>query len=342
VIGRLAPAVAAMALVAAGCGGSDSGDGERDRPVQPRGPSSAELRRQLAEATGATARDFPAVRKGESLQALADRIGNRGTKVGFATSVYVPGRNRLAFGVLDQDNRFVYGKTAVYVATTPSSDARGPYPAPADLLVTDPPYRSQQAASEDSPFAAVYQTQVPLRRTGNAAVMVVTRVEGKLVAAPAQVQVRPGGEDPIPAVGDPAPRVTTDTVQSAGGDIDSIETRRPPDDMHETDFAEVVGERPVALLFATPQLCQSRVCGPVVDIAAQLKARYGDEVEFIHQEVYVDNDVNKGLRPPLQQFGLPSEPWLFTVDADGRVAARLEGSFGFNAVERAIRAAIRG
>jgi len=63
-------------------------------------------------------------------------------------------------------------------------------------------------------------------------------------------------------------------------------------------------------------------------------------MEFIHQEVYVDNDVAKGLRPPLEAFGLSTEPWLFTVDADGRVAARLEGSFGNDAFRRAVEAAL--
>ena len=70
--------------------------------------------------------------------------------------------------------------------------------------------------------------------------------------------------------------------------------------MHEVDFADVVGKKPVALLFATPQLCASRVCGPVTDIALQMKAKYGDQMKFIHQEVYVDNDITKGLREPLQ------------------------------------------
>ena len=83
--------------------------------------------------------------------------------------------------------------------------------------------------------------------------------------------------------------------------------------MHAKSFADVVGKKPVALLFATPQLCQSRVCGPVVDVALQMKAKYGDRVEFIHQEVYADNDPNKGLREPLQRFNLPTEPWLFVV-----------------------------
>jgi hypothetical protein len=96
----------------------------------------------------------------------------------------------------------------------------------------------------------------------------------------------------------------------------------------------------VALLFATPQLCQSRVCGPVTDIALQMQAKYGDEMEFIHQEVYVDNDPEKGLREPLRRFNLPTEPWLFVVDRSGKVTARMEGSFGLTAFERAIKTAL--
>ena len=106
------------------------------------------------------------------------------------------------------------------------------------------------------------------------------------------------------------------------------------------DFADDVGKKPVALLFATPQLCQSRVCGPVVDVGLQLRARYGDQVDFIHQEVYTDNDPNKGLRKPLQEFGLPTEPWLFVVGKDGKITARLEGSFGLDAFEQALKTAL--
>lgn len=109
--------------------------------------------------------------------------------------------------------------------------------------------------------------------------------------------------------------------------------------MHQANFSEVLGKRPVALLFATPQLCQSRV-GPVTDIELQLEAEYGDRMTFIHQEVYVDNDLNKGLRPQLRAFDLETEPWLFTFDERGRVAARLEGSFGIDAFRRAVVATL--
>ena len=107
--------------------------------------------------------------------------------------------------------------------------------------------------------------------------------------------------------------------------------------MHDVDFYDVVGKKPVALLFATPQLCQSRVCGPVTDIELQMKSKYGDKMDFIHQEVYVDNDVSKGLREPLRQFNLPSEPWLFIVDKSGKITSRLEGSIGVQQFEDAVK-----
>ncbi len=104
----------------------------------------------------------------------------------------------------------------------------------------------------------------------------------------------------------------------------------------------MLGKKPVVLLFATPALCQSRVCGPVADIGAQLQAAYGDRVEFIHNEVYVDNDPAKGLRPQLTAYGLTTEPWLFAIDRDGRVVERLEGAFGVDEYRAAVEKAERG
>ena len=321
-------------LLIGGCGGG----GDSEAPADPVAQVPSGLQAKVRTARDPQPSEFPAA-GGKTLQALADEIGG-GTELGLAGSVFVAGReNRVAFGVIDQDAGFVYGKTAVYVARSPGARAQGPYVAPADVLVTDPPYRSQQAATEADPFAAVYAAQVPLGRPGSYSVMAVTLVDGRPVAAPSQIKVVSAARDKVPDVGEQAPKVQTDTVASAGGDVEAIDTRRPTSDMHG-DFSKLVGTKPVALLFATPQLCQSRVCGPVVDVALQLRARYGDDVEFIHQEVYVDNDPNKGLRKPLQEFHLPSEPWLFVVGKDGRITARLEGSFGLDAVERALKTAL--
>jgi len=312
----------ALALLA-GCGGGGSPAVELPRGVEP--------------ATRPARVVFPAA-QGRTLRQVADALDAVGPEVAPATTVHVAGRrNRLAFGVIDPKGRFVYGPTAVYVARTPESRASGPFSAPADVLRTAAPFRSRQAATEEDAFAAVYAAQVALPRAGRYVVLSVTSVAGRLIGATTQISVRPEDRDPVASVGDRAPRVATDTLASVHGDKELLDTRVPPGRMQQHSLTEVLGHKPVALIFATPQLCQSRVCGPVVDIAAQLKAKYGDEVEFIHQEVYRDNDPRKGLREPLRRFGLPTEPWLFVIDRHGRIRARLEGSFGLHAFEAALK-----
>jgi hypothetical protein len=328
-------AVIAAVIALAGCGGGSSDGGDSTRNV----PESGGLRDKVREAGAPAKADFPAV-EGRTLQQVADSMQG-GPEVGLAGQTFTTGENRLAFGVIDAQGSFVYGKTAVYVAPTPDSKARGPFPAPADVLVTDPAFRSRQAASESDLFAAVYGADVRFSKPGNWSVLTVTQSGGGMLAAPTQVKVVTPQEDDIPDVGEAAPKVATDTVASAKGDEESIDTRIPTaPELHQESFADVVGKKPVALLFATPQLCQSRVCGPVTDIELQLKAKHGDAMTFIHQEVYADNDPNKGLRPPLKAFNLKSEPWLFVVGPDGKVTARLEGSFGLKTFENAIKTAL--
>ena len=328
-------AALAALLLAAGCGGDDGGGGGDGE-----GRRAAEARSTLNGADKPRQQDFPRPQDGQTMQQFADSIGATGTQVAMATSTFTPGHNRVAFGVLNDQNQIVYAPTAVYLARGPeSTEIVGPYTAPADVLVTEPAFRSQQAATEEDPFAAVYEARaVDMERPGRYIVLVVSKVDGRLVAAPGEIRV--SRESDVPEVGEKAPVVETDTVAEAGS-LEQIDTREPPvREMHDRSFDDVVGEKPVALLFATPQLCQSRVCGPVVDIALQLRQQYGDRVEFIHQEVYVANDPQKGLREPLKRFSLPTEPWLFTIGTDGRVAARLEGSFGIDAFTRALDAAV--
>ncbi len=106
--------------------------------------------------------------------------------------------------------------------------------------------------------------------------------------------------------------------------------------MHDEDLADVLGRKPVVLLFATPQLCQSRICGPVVDVAEQVKREFGDRVAFIHQEVYNDNEINKGVRPQMRAYRLPSEPWLFVIDRSGKVSTVIEGAFSVGELQDAV------
>jgi hypothetical protein len=330
-MGRLPAALLVAAVLLAGCGGSDS---TKD-PAQ-NVPATGGLREKVRAAQSVTAADFPAA-GGRTLQQVANQYA-AGPELGMASSVFTPGQNRVAFGMIDGKSGFVYGKTALYVARGPNAKASGPYPAPADVLLTQGRYRSKQAASESDPFAAVYAAQVPFKTPGKYAILAVTNDDGKTVAAPGQLNVVTKVADRIPEVGQRMPpHFVTDTKASAKGDISKIDTRQPPDDMHDTSFDQVVGKKPVALVIATPQLCQSRVCGPVVDVAEQMKSRYGKQVEFIHQEVYKNNDPKQGLRTPLERLNLATEPWLFVVGKDGRITARLEGSFGLSAFEKALK-----
>jgi hypothetical protein len=334
-MGKLPVVLLVAAALLAGCGGGS--DSAKDAASQV--PATGGVRAKVRAAQSVTAQDFPAA-GGRTLQQVADESGTGGPELGMATSVFTVGPNRVAFGMIDDRSGFVYGKTALYVAPTPDAKARGPFPAPADVLITQGRYRSKQAATEADPFAAVYAAEVPFTKAGTYSILAVTKDGDKTVAAPGQVKVLTKEQDQIPEVGERMPKLTTDTKASAGGDIAKIDTRVPPDDMHDKALADVLGKQPVALVIATPQLCQSRVCGPVVDVAEQLKSTYGDRVEFIHQEVYVDNQVEKGLREPLRQLNLTTEPWLFVVGKDGRITARLEGSFGLGAFEQALKTAL--
>lgn len=332
--------VVAGALVAAGlagCGGSGGSGGGASSPNATPPPPPADV----AQAAHPTRADFPAVR-GRTLRELADSLYGGGPQVALATTDYVPGRNRVAFGLIEHDGTLVYGNTAVYVARGEHAKAIGPFLAPADSLQVRPAFRSETSAGDED-VTGVYHSDVELPGPGRWLLLIVTRSGEELLGGATTVTAH--RRSPVPAVGDPAPRIHTPTLASVGGDVSKIDTRVPPSRLHDIDFFDVVGRRPVALLFATPALCRSRVCGPVADEAVQLETAYGDRMAFVHNEVYVDNDPAKGLRPQLTAFGLTSEPWLFVIDAHGRVAARLEGAFGIDefreAIEQGLRASAR-
>ena len=322
---RIAPLgliVLSTAVLTVGCGTG----GAETEPAK-----TVSINEAISKASAVDVADFPEA-KGKSLQEIAD-LSDPGPELGAATATFQPGDARFAFGLIDANGSFVYAPTVVYFAEDPSKPATGPFPALPRSLVVEPPYRSAGAAEGDA-ISAIYSAELPFEKAGEYEVLALTQLPQGLFGTTAVADVHE--DSTVPAVGQEAPSAKTDTLASAGGDIKAIDTRVPNDDMHDVGLDEVLGSKPVALLFATPQLCQSRVCGPVTDILQQLKADYGDRVAFIHQEVYEENDPDKGFRESLETYGLPTEPWLFVIDADGKVTARLEGSFGVDEVREAI------
>ena len=315
--------LAVVALLLTGCG---EGSGSADQ--QPPPPARAQ--------------DFPKP-KGESLRDLLADLGS-GPVLAPSAQEFRTGKQRFGFALFRKDrSQITDASVAVYVSPAGGGAAQGPYLARYESLAVRPQFQSRQTASDPNAAQSIYTTEIPFDKPGRYEVLGIARRRGKLVAASlpqAGIVVKDASKDDIPKVGSSPPRIHTPTEASVGGDIESIDTRLPPSSMHDDDFAEVLGRKPVVLLFATPQLCQSRVCGPVVDITEQEKAKVANsDVAFIHMEVFRDNRIDKGIRPQLAAFDLRSEPWLFTVNSSGKVAARIEGAFSERELARAITAA---
>lgn len=319
--------VCAMALGLAACGGDDSSD-QAAAPPAPAEP-----------------KDFPSA-KGKTLQQVMAEVDQKtGPVLASSVSQFQPGENRFGFALFDVARaQIADAPVAVYVAPVGGGQARGPIPARFEQMNVKPQFQSETVARDTDAAKSLYVADLELSKPGRYDVIGLAQLDGRIVAAtPAggPLEVKRGSQ--LPDVGDKAPVVSTDTEADAGGDLAKIDTRQPPSTMHDVDFADVAGRKPAVLLFATAALCQSRVCGPVIDVAEQVKAeRGGDDVAFIHQEIYKNNDVAQGFRPPVAAWSLPTEPWVFAVDANGRVAARIEGAFSAEELNEAIDAAVRG
>jgi len=308
--------------VAAGCGGEDA-----DQSPQP--PPEANLE------------DFPSA-AGKTMADLRKPLGDGGPVLSLSVSQLQTGRNRVAFGLYELSRKQISDAPAViYVAPVNGGRAIGPIKARYESLAVKPQFQSQTVRSDPDAARSVYVADVRFPEPGRYEVLGMARLDGRLVGATqAGAPLQVVDEDPVPDVGDRAPRVHTPTETDVGGDLAQIDTRIPPSSLHDVDFADVLGTKPVVIVFGTPQLCASRVCGPVVDVAEQVKAERGDEAAFVHMEIFKDNVVDRGYRPQVAAWGLPTEPWLFTVDRRGRIAARLEGAFSVRELDQAVDRAV--
>jgi len=252
------------------------------------------------------------------------------------------GTNRFAFGVFDLGGEQVDdADIALYFASGLKGKAQGPFPARVDSLKTPAAFRAKTTADDPGAATSVYVVDgVEVDRPGELTMLALIRRGGELQATRLP-SVVVGQFKGVPDVGDPAPEIHTPTADDVGGQLSEIDTRIPPDTMHDVDYADALGTEPIMLVLATPQFCQSRVCGPTVDIAEQVKAELGDEATFIHMEIFNDNDPNNGLRPQVNAFGLPTEPWAFVIDERGVIRERLEGAFGATELSEALQRVIQ-
>jgi len=319
---RLLLSLLAAAVALSACGGSNDG-GTAAAPPQPSAAAPA---------------DFPSV-AGKTMNGLIEGLPKGAIlNVSSYYSQRVGRNNRLGFAIVDRANKQIdVSEVAVYTAKPDGTELRGPFTARKESLDVDTRYRSKQTASDLASGDTFYVADAMYGSRGPHVALGIVRLDGRLVVADPLAALPIGEKNGPPTVGARAIRVHTQTAADVGGDLTKLSTRiPPPQDMLDKDFADVVGKKPVVLLFATPALCKSRTCGPVVDIAEQVRAQSGKGVTFIQQEIYQDNDPGKPYRPQVTQWRLPSEPWAFVIDRHGRVAARFEGVFSVGELARAV------
>lgn len=269
--------------------------------------------------------------KGGTLEALW-RSSDRSVAWIPGTSDYSPGVVRVSFLVVDARGRVVATPRAhVWVARS----------------LRDKPFTQTTARLE--PIG------VPGVSTGADAKSIYVAHVGLPAAGHYQLVARPiGGKERIavlgdvivqarsasPAVGSRAYPSKTPTLASTGGRTALLTTSVPPDRalLRTSIAAALAAHLPFVVTFATPRYCESRICGPVVDVVDHVRKQYAHTpVRFIHVEIYKDNDPSKGPNRWVQQWHLPGEPWTFLVGRDGRIKAKFQGSVSMTELGQAIR-----
>jgi hypothetical protein len=347
-------------VLVAGCGGGDPGTSSQVNPDAETGRSvPAPPKSAFPAPEGRSLRDF--------VKAVAEVKPE--VKVSPAGEVFYPGRNRYAFLVAEKG---VAGKTgkevtdaevAIYFSKVPTpvsapngkpgkgeggkakkgaafrQAAVGPFPAKIESLATEPAFQGKTTTEAADVASVVYSAELDFPGAGEYRPVVVIKEKGG-IAEKSLKSIHVGEFAKIPKPGERAPLIQTPTAESVDGNLAELSTRVPPDTQNKVNYAEVLGKEPILLLFTTPKFCQSRVCGPVVDVAQQAQHEFEGKANFIHMEIYNDNDPSKGVRPQVRRFHLPTEPWLFAINREGFVSSAIEGAFGTRLMRKTVEAVI--
>jgi hypothetical protein len=334
--------LACVAILVAGCGGGTNSGSHVNKEAEagksrPAPPKSA----------------FPAT-QGRTLGKLVEDVAevHPEARITPAAEVFYPGVNRYPFLVAEKDTaagkpgkELPAAEVAIYYAKAPTrkgtseGPAIGPFPARIESLATEAPFQGKTTTEAPDVASVVYSVDINFPSEGEyRSVALIKEKDGWAKKALPSINV--GEFAKIPRRGQKAPLIQTPTAKSVGGNLAELSTRVPPDTQNKVNYAEVLGKEPILLLFTTPKFCQSRVCGPVVDVAQQAQHDFEGKANFIHMEIYNDNDPSKGVRPQVRRFHLPTEPWLFAINREGVVSATIEGAFGTELMDQTVEKVI--
>ena len=157
-----------------------------------------------------------------------------------------------------------------------------------------------------------------------------------------------------PAIGANAPPSDTLTATNLAS-VAAISTDEHPDlAFYALSIKDAIAAgKPFVLVFATPLFCVSGTCGPALDLVKQVAPDYAGRVNFVHVEPYILQVADGRTQPAVDvlghpqpiravlEWGLPTEPFVFVVDAHGKVAAKFEGMAYPDELTAALDAALR-
>jgi hypothetical protein len=262
------------------------------------------------------------------------------------TSELVVGENRFAFGLLKAGKLLegAYVKLRLYDIdggeAKLAAELKVPYQAVKNVKqersVHRHPDGTEHIHGDDSGVRGLYVAQLSFARAGDWGVeLLVSQANGAF--EPVRLAVTVLDAPATPPVGSPAPR-SRNLVASDVKDLRQIDTSPRPDPrLHQVRIADAIARgKPQLIVFATPQFCTSRMCGPVVDIVRTLLPTYGKRVAFTHQEIWQDF-ADKKVFPTVEEWRLFTEPWIFVVDGQGIIRAKFEGLVTAHELEAALQ-----
>ena len=237
------------------------------------------------------------------------------------------GEQRILFGLVDPEtDEFLAAPDREATVTIRDENGSPLDTYPMEFIWTVPDVRGLYVARVEIPEADTYQATID--------------ADGLATAGP--VGFVAYEDTPLIAPGEQAPASETRTSVEHP-DLSVITSDPEPDPgMYERTVAEAVGnESPAVIVFATPAFCVSQTCGPLLDQVKALRPDYPG-VDFVHVEIYEDLQVTSPeeltVVPATTEWGLPSEPWVFVVDASGVVSASFEGAASDTELTEAIDA----
>jgi hypothetical protein len=284
-----------LALASAGCGGDEpkSADGNNN--------STSELIVQAA-----------------SYDLVAGSPGR------FIVGILTPDQLFVSFGEVQERFTFL-GTKSEEVTDGQSVDATGEF-----LAIEGDPTTEGPVAGTASQGRGVYASDVAFDEPGFWSVAVTAELPDGSMAGEATFEVR---DKPLyPAVGDSAPRSENLLVGAKDAPAAAVDSRAadggeiPDPELHRiTVAASIERKQPALVVVSTPVYCISRFCGPVTDMVAGLAKDYSDRANFIHIEVWRDFEgqaINRGAADWIYRGKDLTEPWVFLIGADGKIAAR--------------------